>query len=351
MKRLRLYDVRHSRFPGVLGLCTDDVQGIAERVNTAQQRLLYAKEAGDAGWWGTWAEMAFNVSRSSPYLTLPREVARLEMVDVCKHPVPIHNQFYEYLSFGNGRMPQSANWRHCRDLLPNTYTRNNVATFKDLASAPQLISVYATDSRDNIKRILISGLDPDGLEVYTDDFTNRVSGEFLTLKSPVDGPAMTVTLFSAITGIQKDATYGAVRIYQHDPNTGEEVLLLTMHPDEETAHYRRYYFHNLPNDCCDSLTDTTQVTALVKLEPIPVRVDTDYLLIQNLEALIEEAQSLRYSEMDSESAKMMAAERHRQAIGLLQGELNHYLGKGSLAIQFAPFGSARLAKQRIGMMR
>ena len=109
MTRLRLYDCRNSRLPGLLGLCTADTFQIAGYVNTAQRRLLMCREAGDEGWWGTWAEVAFNVvSRNAPYITLPREIARIEKVDICKRPVPILNQFYEYLDFGNGRMPQQA---------------------------------------------------------------------------------------------------------------------------------------------------------------------------------------------------------------------------------------------------
>jgi hypothetical protein len=35
---------------------------------------------------------------------------------------------------------------------------------------------------------------------------------------------------------------------------------------------------------------------------------------------------------------------------LLMGELGHFLGIDDPAVEFAPFGSARLAKQRIGLV-
>lgn len=147
-------------------------------------------------------------------------------------------------------------------------------------------------------------------------------------------------------------TVGVVRIYQTDPSTGEQVLLLTMQPSEQTASYRRYYFNQLPLNCCNVPSEsstTVQVTAIAKLDLIPVTYDTDYTLIQNMEAIIEEAQSIRYSEIDSPGAKQMAQEKHRQAIWLLNGELNHYLGMNSPAIQVRPFGSARLERVNIGM--
>lgn len=342
--RLRLYDLRLSRLPSLVGKCQSDVPEIADYVNTAQRRLLYAKEAGDEGWWGTWAEIVFNVSRSKPYITLPRSVARIELAALCDRPVPVQNQFYEYLSFGNGRLPKQ--FITCENLITQGYTRNNSATFVDLSSAPQKIRVYATNAADYTRRVFIQGVDNNGETVYSIDGLNRVQGVFVVMDSPfVD----TVTQFNQITGIQKDATVGQVQIFQVDPSTGEEVLLLTMEPSEETAWYRRYYFDNLPNNCCYSGSEQTlQITAIAKLELIPVICDTDYTLLQNMEAIIEECQSIRLSEVDSTVAKQQAQERHLQAIRLLNGELGHYLGIDSPAVDFRPFGSARLEHKRIG---
>jgi hypothetical protein len=346
MKRLRLYDIRTGRLPELLQMCQSDVARLAEFVNAAQQRLIYAKEAGETGWWGTWAEMAFNIPKASPYLTTPRSVARLETLVMCDQPVPLNNQFYEYLRFGNGRMP-----KECQSQCPRerqVFTRNNAVSFTDMTNAPQLIRVYLTDPQDVGKRVLIQGADENFVTVFTQDNANRVQGVFLTLDSPF---VTTPFSFQTLTGIQKDITAGEINIYQADPLTGEEVLLLTMEPGEETAYYRRYYFDNMPSRCCATVNaDTIQVRAIVKLELLPVVTDTDYCLIQNKEALIEEAMSVHYSQVDSSSAKMMAQEKHQQAIRLLNGELNHYVGQESVAINFAPFGDADLRRVNIGMI-
>jgi len=105
MQRLRLYDLKRTGLPAALGLCATNTNALASIVNAAQLRLLYAKEASDEGWWSTFAEVQFQASRSTPYVTMSREIARLEVIDVCSRPVPLRNQFYEYLQFGNGRMP------------------------------------------------------------------------------------------------------------------------------------------------------------------------------------------------------------------------------------------------------
>lgn len=357
MQRLRFFDLRLSRLPRVIGACSDDIPRLAEAVNTAQQRLLYAKEAGDEGWWGTWAEVAFNVDRTNPFVTLPREMARLELMNVCNRPVAINNQFFEYLEFGNGRMPKR--FINCPGLL-QTYSRNNVVTFTDLSSPPQLIIAYLTDPADAGKRVLIQGKNNVDSVVYSQDGTSRVTGVYITLQSPW---ATTPYPFNSISGIQKDVTNGEVQIFQMSPTTGAQVLLLTMQPTETTASYRRYFLNPLPLNCCAGQVSpcpttilpaaqatTVQVTAIAKLELIPVRADPDYTLIQNMEAIIEEAASARYSEIDTPSAKSMAAERHVQAIRLLNGELAHYVGIDTPAVNFAPFGSAKLERRRIGTM-
>ena len=350
MKRLRLYDLRNSRLPGAVGLCASDVSLIAQLVNSAQARLIHAAEAGDEGWFGTWAEIAFEVSRDKPFITLPREVARAEMTVVCDNPVTIRNQFYEYLTFGNGRMPKNFR-QQCGGNILDVFSRNNVVLFTEMTDTPNYIRVYPTGDADAAFRMLIQGYDQNNKRIYSMDGVNRVDGVYVPLTSPF---ATTDALFSRITGIQKDNTAGPVQVFQVNPTTSDETLLLEMQPSEETAWYRRYYFDQLPFSCCNNPNNDTaqpiQVKAIAKLEPIPVYADPDYLVIQNLEALIEECQSVRYSEIDTVAAKQMSQERHLQAIRLLNGELTHYFGKDTVSVSFAPFGSARLENQRIGII-
>lgn len=353
MPRLRFYDLRTSRLPEVVGLCQADGLRLANYVNSAQRRLLLAREAGDEGWWGTWAEVAFpGVSRDAPHITCPREIARVERLNVCSYPVQLHNQFYEYLEFGNGRMPKvcrtSSRWFCTTEAL----TRNNVVTFASQTVSPCYIRAYTTDPVDveAAKRVLVQGTDTANEPVYTQDVAVQVQGEFITLDSPF---VQTTNQFTALTGFQKDVTYGVVQIFQVDPATGDERLLLTMQPGEKVAGYRRYYLHNLPANCClvpSTGNQTLTVTAIVKLELIPAVVDTDYLLLQNLEAIIEECIAVRMSEMDNVEAQRLASIHHVNAIRLLNSEIAHYLGKQSPAVGFHPFGSARLENQKIGQL-
>lgn len=350
MNRNRLIDFRLSRGPQSIGLCQSDILGCAQNVNAATQRLLLARESGDTGWWGTWAKMVFNVNKDDPFITLPREVARLINVDLCRGPVAVQNEFYEFLQFGIGLQEPRGATGQCRNthcIIPEAFDRGSFPTFIDL-DENRILRVYITDNRDIGSRVLVQGTDTSDNPIISLDGTSDVLGVFLDLTTPfTDSPAL-----NSLIGIQKDVTAGPVRFYQVNPDTSEEELILTMEPSEQVASYRRYFLAGLPRNCCGPPTDltTVQITAMAKLEFVPVRVDTDYLLIGNIEALIAECESIRYSSMDSPGAKSMAQERHAQAIRLLQGELVHQLGKERPAINFAPFGSAHLRSQLIGRL-
>jgi hypothetical protein len=357
MQRLRFYDIRtYQRFPSVLGFCANDTPRLAAYVNASQRRLVYAREAGEEGWWGSWAEIAFNLDPSAPAITFDSTVARVQAFNVCNRTVPIQNQFYEYLQFGNGRT------RSLVEKCPGTiqwYSRNNGVTFREMTGGPQFIQVFASDPADtqqsSPRRVLLQGFDNNGIPIHSQDGLNQVQGNFLTLQSPfVQSPT---PMLPPLTGIQKDVTVGQVTFFAVDPISGNSIYLLTMQPAETTAWYRRYVLTPTPAFCCNVACNSNQgppnmvqVTAIVKLELLPVAVDTDYLLIQNIEAVLEEACAVRYSEMDTVSSKQLEAQKHKAAIGLLNGELTHYLGKDEPAVNFAPFGDARLFRRRIGSM-
>jgi hypothetical protein len=352
MQRLRFYDLRiNPRFPSLLGFCANDIPRLAAYVNSAQRRLVYASAAGEEGWWGSWAEVAFNITPQTPAVTFDNSVARIAAMNVCNKPVPIKNQWFEYLQFGNGRTP--ALLCQCPGTL-TWFTRNNAPTFVDMTNPPQTIQIFSSNPYDNDgnHRVLLQGTDNNGVPIVTYDGPNQVQGVYVTLAAPF---ATSPTPMMTLTGIQKDATAGQVTLFQLDPVSGATIQLVTMQPQETTAWYRRYYLNPTPAFCCNvqappAVPNTVQCSAIVKLELLPVTTDTDYLLIQNIEALIEECCAVRYSEMDTTSSRQLESACHRLAIQYLNGELTHYLGKNQPAVNFAPFGSSKLELRRIGTL-
>lgn len=346
MPKLRLFDVRHSRLPEAVGLCKSDIAEVANITNSAERQLLLARESGDTGWFGSWGRMVFNVDQQHPSITVPFGIARLIAMDVCQRPIVIQNEFYEFLEFGNGLMPRGA----CTGCSPQqflqTYSRGEVPTFRDI-DPNQFVRVIATDNTDYGQRVLLQGLDANGSKIISEDVLNQVQGIYIVLDTPFVQSPM---IISKITGVQKDFTSGPVIIQQADAVTGATVTLLTMDPAETVAGYQRYFINGVPINCCagTGTPGNVQVTCMVKFDHIDVANDQDYYVLHNLEALIAQCQAIRYSEMDTQAAMSKSKDRHKEAISLLQGELVHYLGKYRPAVEFAPFGSAHLSRQRIG---
>jgi len=347
MERPRLMDWMASRGPALLGICSTDVAGCAAVVNSCTQRLLYAKEVSDNGWIGSWAEITFEASQTDPYIVMPYDVARPISVNVCTFPVPVRNQFWEYMQFGFGRLPKSScATDRCAQL--QALDRGKFPTFSDIIPPDKKVRVRLTDAGDEGKRVLLQSLDANGQIRYSLDGTIQVTGDFLTLLPPfVDSP----DVVSKVIGVQKDITLGPVSFYELDTVTTDERLILTMQPGETTGSYRRYYVAGLPASCCSTPPITpgiVQLTTLCQLTYVPVSVPTDWLIIPNVEALIHEGQCSRYDGIDEANAKQMAVYHHRAAIRLLNGQSIHDQGSESPSVNFAPFGTARLSRVGVG---
>lgn len=339
--------------PHQVGLCQNDVAEACRVLYGAQQRLIYAKETGDSGWTGAWAEVLFNVNVADPFITLPRGISRIEWAVGCDRPLSQQNQFYEYLTFGVGRTPEPSETNgSCCASHPGTFCNGSriqdkgwVAT-QSPVQAGSLLRFYITDVSDVTKRALVSGTDTNNLTISGTDSGVLVQGEFVAFASPL---ATTISTWNTITGLQKDVTTGFIAVYAVD-SAGDETLVAMLEPTERVASYRRYYLTNLPASCCASDgTGTLPVRALVKLDLLPLQADTDYLIIQNIAALDAEIQAGRLAAADGMANKAEARERHNAAIGLLQGELVHAFGKDQLAVDWAPFGTARLSRLNLGM--
>lgn len=337
-----LGNLRASRFPAVIGVCADDPT-VAQVCNECQQRLIDA--AGETGWANGWSRVAFTISRANPYITLPRQFVRAINLDVCSFPINLNNEFYEFLPGGVGLkgVNQRPDW--CGNL--EGFERGTSPVMVDLTPTNQRLRVYLTDTRDAGRRVLIQGaLDQNGVYIYSQDGLNTVDGFYLTLGSPFTDSGFICTGFNAI---QKDQTYGDVVLKQVDDTTGVEVTLARYAPDEVNPAYRRYYISHVPTNCpCPTGTATVTVTAMAKLAFIPVARDTDQLIIGNIPALIEEAQAIRYSEMDVPNAAAMEARHHAKAIRLLQNELRSQMGEQRIAVVVDRWGNQPLCAQSIG---
>lgn len=338
-----LYMVRQSSFPKAIGACVDDIPKIAVAVNEAQERLIFA--GGDTGWWGAWQRVRLPINSTAPYITLPRQFNRIINMAVCRQGIPINNEFFELLPHGNGLAPAVIGNDWCgRDI--EGYERGMVPTMVDLTPTNQKLRVFVTDPRDIGKRMLISALDQNGNPFYD---ASPSLGFYMTFAQP-----FTDTIFqvSQIQTIQKDYTFGDIVLQQVDVTTGAAVNLGRFGPTEINPSYRRYLISAIPSLCCGvgSLPPNLTVTALCKLQYIPATQDTDWLIIQNTPALIEMAQALRYSRMDSVSAAGLEAKHEKAAIKQLRNQMRHEEGEQNPAVNVDIFPGHDLERQSIGAL-
>lgn len=368
--RVTLSSVQQSMLPKAIGLCAADLPSIAAYVNRAQERLINC--GGETGWIGGWQHVAFPISPCHPYFTLPPEWSRVINMDICRFPLRIQNEFYEYLEAGPGlqgcpiprnandfkelnQTPNFGNWRRGRcGALQGLERGMNFPLFRDIEPLNQYVKIYTTNVLDVGKRVLIGpAWDQNGNPIYTLDGNNQVNGFYLTLESPSVTSTMIV---SRIDGIQKDSTYGQVIFKQLDANTATEVTLSKFAPWETIPTYRRYYISHVPYqpECPQSPCVTVNgappvprevpVNALVKLGYTPAVLATDFLIIGCIPALIEECKAIRFMDMDAPNSPQMAEVYHRRAIKMLQDEMRTYLGELQPAVQFSPFGTAHLSR-------
>lgn len=370
--RLQLQNISGTLIPSTIGCCADDFTTLAAYLNEAIQRLIEDRAFGETGPWGTWRKIVFNVDPLDPIITQPREVARLANLDICRWPAAINNEWYEMLEAGpglqsttpdccelawnwgwSGSLPAAwANWGNCRDGRA-VFDRGTACTAYELTPTNQYLRLYITNPADIGRRLLISGaVDQNGARIYTQDGAAAVDGFYLTADQPFATSAMIVTNF---LNVAKDASFGEMILKEVDATTGVERTLARYQPDELNPSYRRYFFKSLPRNAVTPATDpvtyrTVQVTAMAKLEFIPLVRATDFLLIGNIPALREECASIKDSRVDDNAAQQRSILKHKNAVKRLKGELVHYLGNQKPAVTMAISGLEGMRAQRIGSM-
>ena len=328
----------------VLGVCqSSDL--VPRYLNEAQERLLN-RETYPVG-----ALVRYRICASGGCLTWPRQIRTIESFAVCKTPGVVRSAWFEFIGYGSG------NGLMDEDSQPGVtlVDRETACCFDDLvssAASPRKIAVIAAHAADIGKKITLRYYDGNGNRVYTAIDSVVQEGEQLTIVDP--GAAFpanaAITANTVLSGslyaVVKDVTQYPVYLYEVSTLPAITRMLAQYEPSETNPIYRRSQIPGLENmaSCAgdgDACAANKQVTALVKLQHIPVVVDNDPLVIGNLAALkLMVMAILREEQNRHDEAAVLEGKANRE----IDGELSSYLGSGVQdVLKVAPgFGAGNL---------
>jgi len=257
-------------------------------LNEATSRLL---RRGDSS--GT--VVPIRVCLQAGCVVFPRYVGTIRQAkSCCDGAVTIKNQWYDFVE---------REWYDC--LVGECCEKSLVAygrvpTHNTIMGDARTVRAYAQTNADYGKTITIFGTDNANQPLmHRNDDGDWVDGWVRSVKAPY---AETTGYVSNIPRVWKDRRQQNVTLFAY--NTTDAVLedLALYEPGETNPSFARYKF-NAPH-CIqsDGTEGTRSITALVKLNFIPVEFDTDLVLIDNLTALKFMMQALLLEEGENDAA-------------------------------------------------
>lgn len=278
---LTLGQLKTSTIPAAVGIAACDPRFIT-LANEGQVRLC-----NKGRWWGTTKRLRICVTAKC--ITWPAGVVTVEGFNISGFGVPLRNGWYEF----QDNVPTTEAGR-CSCTGQQLLDRGFTPQYRDI-TANATIRIYPVSSADNDAVVLLQGVDHNGEPIRNSDGDEFFDGERVVIASPfVDS----VALFKApgLIGAQKPITKSYLKVFAVDNATGVETQIATWGPSETNPSYRRSALVHLPTACnvadvgdgCSAgLTNCSNVVAesVVRLEPLPLVVDSDWLLIGNLAAM------------------------------------------------------------------
>lgn len=311
---LTLATIKQSTIPQVLNLCPDDPK-LIQYVNEAQERLMSTPK----DWLGTWQSAMFLIRDQC--IIWPQGVLEIRAAKMGGRPMVLRNSWYEYVQpvgepyedrvTGNFLVLQDQDWT---PVITNIIQTGNT------------VRLFAGDASDYGKRVLVQGYDQNMAFVRTADGANWVNGEYVTLQRPwVD--TNTKWGVNGITGIQKDVTNQVVLMREISVVTGKGTDMAVFEPDITVPRFKRsriINYNRVKTIAGCGCSEEVVMECVVKRAHVPVRVDSDYLVLQNLAAFKDACMAVKREQDEGPGA---GSEYMASAKRLLQGELENVLGR------------------------
>ena len=193
----------------------------------------------------------------------------------------------------------------------------------------RLIRALSSTAADDTGLVVtVMGYDETAQWVRTKVGLVWIDGEQITLA----GTAVnTTTTFTKVVKIVKPVTSGRVDMWTWDSTASiEQRQIGAYEPSETLPTYRKMLFPGLSNyGTCSSATSSCEdksLTVLARLRHVPVSVDNDFLIIDNLGAIKTMCMAIQREEQN----RLQEAESLEvKAIREIDGELSAYNGDGA----------------------
>jgi hypothetical protein len=333
---LTLADARASSIINVSQNCgTGD--SFRQLINEATERLMIR---GD--WDGTVVVTHLCVRRGC--VVFPRYVQEIRKMKVCGAYTPIENLWYEFLpqthpwcngwNSGNGDW----GWRPWSWWSGRMDAKGRSPVFQDILGPGRTVRAYVQTNNDIGKTSTIFGTDNSGQPLmHKDENGNWQDGSVIVFNKPFGS---TDTFVGHIDRILKDETEKPITMFGYDATNDVLETLVTLEPTETNPSFARYQLHSGTCNCnCDQ-----SIVALTKLKFIPVKAETDPILVANIAALKLMVQCIKAEEANDD-----ALARSKEAAAIREANLGLWSRdqEDQIAVDVLPFGRTMVGTQRL----
>lgn len=316
-----LDQVKASNAINVAGVSSDSPEFL-RYVNEAVRRLM---RRGD---WASTTPLIRTCVRKG-CVVFPRYVGSVRRINKCGSPLDMRGLWYDFL-------PRET---FCGDVCHATFTGRS-PVYQDIWGEGWYVRAYIDSPLDVNKTVTLFGEDNNG-QPYT---------ETLTLTASPNAYVQSSRYVRRIDRVIKSVTTGLVRLYAYSPTTLAMVDLAVYEQSETNPSYPKY---RLAVGCCSGVGASTtsgnpcgelsSITALIKLQFIPVSVGSDLVLIKNVDAIKDMISSIRCGEAGDENGK---ATFEASAIRELNLELSDELPDSQIPVTIEPLGGFGLGSQQ-----
>lgn len=310
--------VKESRIPNALGLCTTGEGATKLRAfcNEAMERIIDMTPV-----WGL--AVRFRTQATEGQLVWPRQVASILAAAQSLVPMKPRGMFYEFLDFGIGIQdpePGSGDEGGVNEFID----RNPTCLFSEIRGLDKKVGVYCDVNDDIGEDVLLLGYDENGQWIRTEVAGVWQDGETVSASNTNTYGTLSTNKFSAITGVQKSACNGSIRLYEYDTVNLTQRAIARYDYDETNPLYRVSYIPYLQNS--STASDPVTIDVVARLDFWPVTNDSDYCCVNSIPALKDMMVAVQQAELESLQQNKAAAIASGLALAKasLEGQYRRY---------------------------